>query len=116
MLYSTGELGRRSAAVFEGKRCRAAVWAPVEGVLVTRVTCHAKVEVVRFYTARVQRELLTQRRLRIFHDWSQVTVYDAAAREAIRVFGANYTDETLLAHYLVQSKLVGMAIQTAGLI
>lgn len=106
----------RDAEVIEGQRGQGAIWAPARGVLVTRATGHCDVAIVRFYVARVERELLTTRRVRVFHDWEGVTGYDPAARDALRAFGTTHSDATLEVRYLVRSKIVGMAIQTAGLV
>lgn len=82
----------------------------------TRIDGHADLAVARFYIARAQREMLTERRLRVFHDWSGLTGYDPDAREALREFGAANDDTRVRVHLLVRSKIVSMAIQTASLV
>lgn len=101
---------------FEGQRGRIAIWSPVPGVIVSRVEGHADLPITRFYIARAQRELLTQKRIRVFHHWGGVTSYDADARDAIRAFGKSNRDERVLTRHLVKSKILGMAIETAGLV
>jgi hypothetical protein len=100
----------------ETSRCRAEVSTPTPGLLVTRIEGHADLAVARFYVARAQREMLTQRRLRVFHDWSGLTGYDPDARDALREFGASNDDTRVRVHLLVRSKIVSMAIQTASLV
>lgn len=99
-----------------GGRGRIAIWSPVPGVIVSRVRGHADLAITRFYIARAQRELLTQRRIQVFHHWGGVTGYDADARDAIRAFGKSNRDERVLTRHLVKSKILGMAIETAGLV
>jgi hypothetical protein len=100
----------------ETGRCRAEVTQHAPGVLATRIEGHADLAVARFYIARAQREMLTGKLLRVFHDWSGMTGYDPDAREAIRAFGAGNDDTRVRVHVLVRSKIVSMALQTASLV
>jgi hypothetical protein len=97
-------------------RCRAEVSLRAPGVLATRVVGHANLAVARFYVARAQREMLTERHLRVFHDWSGLTGYDPEAREALRDFATKNDDTRVRVYLLIRSKIVSMAIQTASLV
>lgn len=52
----------------ETSRCRAEVAQRAPRLLATRIHGHADLAVARFYIARAQREMLTGKLLRVFHD------------------------------------------------
>jgi hypothetical protein len=101
---------------YEGGSCRIALGSPAPGIVMSRVVGHADLPATRLYIARAQRELLTHRQIRVFHDWSEVTGYDSDARDAIRAFGKSNTDARVIARHLVRSRILSMAIETAGLV
>ena len=92
------------------------VWFPAPGVLATRVTGHGTAALSRFYIQEARRALERYGKIRVFHDWAEVTSYSPEARDLIRAFGKTNTDQEVQVRYLVSSKVLSMAIQTAGMI
>lgn len=92
------------------------VWTPAPGVLTTRIVGHGTTALTRSYMQIARRQLDEHGKLRVFHDWSAMTGYDPEARDLIRAFGKTNTDDRVLVRYLVKSKIVSMAIQTAALV
>ncbi|MBL9020850.1 MAG: hypothetical protein JNL21_01570 [Myxococcales bacterium] len=92
------------------------VWAPAPGVLTTRIVGHGTTALTRTYVQIARRQLDEHAKLRVFHDWFEMTGYDPEARDLIRAFGKTNTDDRVLVRYLVKSKIVSMAVQTAALV
>lgn len=101
---------------YESREATGLVWRPAWGVLVTRVTGHGTPAVTRFYISIAQSAIVEFGTLRVFHDWSGLKGYDPEARDLMRAFGKTNDDERVRVHYLVGSKILSMAIQTAGLV
>jgi hypothetical protein len=95
---------------------RLEVESPAPGVLTTRISGHGTAALTLRYIQIARRHLDEHGKIRVFHDWSSLTGYDPEARDLIRAFGKTNTDDRVLVRYLVTSKIVSMAIQTAGLI
>lgn len=93
-----------------------AIWRPRPGLLFTRARGRVSAAMARFYIAAAQDELAGTKRLYVFHDWLEVASYETEARDLLRAFGKTVADGRLRAHYLVRSKIVSMAIQTAALV
>jgi len=100
---------------FESRETLALVWRPAWGVLVTRVTGQGTPAATKFYIAIAQSAIVEFGSVRVFHDWSGMKGYDPEARDLIRAFGKTNDDERVRVHYLIESKILSMAIQTAGL-
>ncbi|MBL8742109.1 MAG: hypothetical protein JNK04_13470 [Myxococcales bacterium] len=100
---------------YESREATAFVWRPAWGVLVTRMAGHGTAAAARFYISLAQNVIVECGAVQIFHDWSGLKGYDPEARDLMRAFGKTNSDERVLVHYLVGSKILSMAIQTAGL-
>lgn len=94
----------------------AELWSPAPGVLLTRVTGHGTAALTRFYIQEARQAIERHGKIQVFHDWSEVTSYSPEARDLIRAFGKTNSDERVLVRYLVSSKVLSMAIQTAGMV
>ncbi len=92
------------------------VWEPRAGVLATRIVGRGTAAAARFYIQEARAVLARQGFVQVFHDWSEVPSYDPEARDLIRAFGKTNTDDEVRVRYLVSSKVMSMAIQTAGLV
>lgn len=92
------------------------VSSPAPGVLATRIVGHGTAALTRRYMQIARRHLEEHGRIRVFHDWSGMTGYDPEARDLIRAFGKTNTDDRVVVRYLVKSKIVSMAVQTAALV
>ncbi len=101
---------------YGSREATAFVWRPAWGVLVTRISGHGTAAATKFYIAICQNALVECGALRVFHDWSAMKGYDPEARDLIRAFGKTNGDDRVLVRYLVGSKILSMAIQTAGLV
>jgi hypothetical protein len=101
---------------YESREATALVWRPAFGILVTRVVGHGTPGATKFYISIAQSAIVEFGSLRVFHDWSGMRGYDPEARDLIRAFGKTNDDDRVLVRYLVGSKILSMAIQTAGLV
>jgi len=99
---------------YHGERNEAALWRPQRGVVVTRVVGHADVALLQFYAMHAEIEMQGGP-LRVFHDWSEMTGYEPAARDELRRWGKLRGRDFLAVHYLVRSKVVAMLISVAAL-
>lgn len=92
----------------------AALWRPQRGVVVTRVIGHADLPLLQFYALHAEVEMQNGP-LRVFHDWSAMTGYDADARDELKRWGKLHNRDFAGVHYLVRSKVVVMLISVAAL-
>lgn len=102
------------ARVHRGANGELLVWRPVRGVLVTRLTGHADVDFLHFYTTHAEREMQAGP-IRVFHDWSALVSYDAAARDRLKIWGRDHNPDFVAVHYLVRHKIISMLISVAAL-
>lgn len=109
------DYGEELAQRYESREATALAWRPAWGILVTRVTGHGTLAATKFYISIAQNALVECGALRVFHDWSGMKGYEPEARDLIRAFGKTNADDRVLVRYLVGSKILSMAIQTAGL-
>ncbi len=108
--------GAEPAQRYDANGTTGLIWIPAPGVVVTRIAGHGSLGVTRFYVAAAQRAIVEFGRVRVFHDWSAIDGYDPEARKLLRAFGVTNTDERVLVRYLLASKILSMAVQTAGLV
>lgn len=101
---------------YQSGETTALVWRPAWGIIVTRVIGHGTLAVTKFYISIAQGAIVECGAVRVFHDWSELKGYDPEARDLIRAFGKTNADDRVLVRYLVSSKILSMAIQTAGLV
>lgn len=92
----------------------ALLWRPAPCVLVTRVIGPATMECLRFYMASAERAMQSGR-LRVFHDWSEMSRYEPGARDALKRWGRDHNDHFVRVTYLVGSKVIAMLISVAAL-
>lgn len=110
------EYDEELAQRYESREATALVWRPAWGILVTRMTGHGTAAITKFYISIAQSAIVECGTVRVFHDWSGLKGYDPEARDLIRAFGKTNDDERVRVHYLIASKILSMAIQTAGLV
>jgi hypothetical protein len=92
----------------------AALWRPQRSVVITRVIGHADLPLLQFYAAHAELEMQNGP-LKVFHDWSGMTGYDADARDELKRWGKLHNRDFAGVHYLVRSKVVVMLISVAAL-
>ena len=110
------ELSEGLAQRYESGETTALVWRPAWGIIVTRVVGRGTLAVTKFYISLAQSAIVECGAARVFHDWSGLKGYDPEARDLMRAFGKTNADDRVLVRYLVSSKILSMAIQTAGLV
>jgi len=93
--------------------CEALVWRPATGLLVTRVSGHATLAALGFYAMHAEREMRSGK-IATFHDWSNMTGYEPAARDEIKRWGKAHNGDFVGVHYLVRSKVIAMLISVAA--
>lgn len=102
------------ADVYRADDAEVHLWRPARGLLVTRLKGQAKAGCLAFYTGRAEREMALGR-LTVFHDWTQMTGYEPAARDELKRWGRAHNDDFDHVEYLVRSKVVAMLISVAAL-
>jgi hypothetical protein len=51
----------------------------------------------------------------VFHDWSALVSYDAAARDRLKIWGREHNPDFVAVHYLVRHKIISMLVSVAAL-
>lgn len=102
------------AETYRDAGLEAQLWRPAPCILVTKIRGHASAAALRFYTDHAEHEM-RHGRLTVFHDWFDLTGYDAEARDEIRRWGKRHNDDFIGVHYLVRSKVIAMLISVAAL-
>lgn len=92
------------------------IWAPAPTVIVTRIEGHASLEGLRFYTSRADRMLTRSGRLFVFHHWAGITTWEPTVRDELRRWAALHDGQLPGTHFLVQSRVLSMAIEVAALV
>jgi hypothetical protein len=93
----------------------ASLWVPVPGIVVTRASGVGSLGTIKYYTAKMDRLLMSGQQHRVFHHWREIASIDPAARSHLRGWaqerGALLSD----AHYLLRSKVLAMAVAVAAM-
>lgn len=91
------------------------IWTLAPTVIVTRIEGHISVDGLRFYTTRADRLLARTGRLFVFHHWAGITSWEPTVRDELRRWAALHEGQLPGTHFLVQSRILSMAIEVAGL-
>ncbi|MDC3956723.1 hypothetical protein [Polyangium jinanense] len=92
------------------------VWRPARRVLVTRVTGYLDDQCATLIEAVARRVAAEEGRVMGFHDWEEMTDYDARARARLTEMARDMGKGNEGAHFLVRSKLVALGIQAASVV
>jgi len=103
-----------AAEVHRADGCTLLVWQPAPCVLVTRVTGPGTEAILQRYMTAAERAMQAGP-LRVFHDWTGMTRYDPAARDALKRWGKARHDGFVCVSYLVASKVIAMLVSVAAL-
>ena len=103
------------ASEWVGASGRIRVTEPAPGVFVSEVHGRATIGVIGVIIRFAEEMLAADRRLLVFHDWEDVSGYDAEARRQL----TDWTDRIKPfwdgSHILFASPIVAMAVSVAGL-
>ncbi len=88
---------------------------PAPGVVRTRVSGHARLEHLTPIIRAVESEMEAGRRPHVFHDWSEMTGYDSAARVGMAEWYAKVKDGVASVQVLTKNRLVAMGVQVVAL-
>lgn len=92
-------------------------WAPVRGVLCTQVSGRIDLTgALCLENAFEQTLQASGTRLRVFHDWAQVTGYETEARIHYTDWSKPLMPQVLSIHILFESRLVAMGLSVANLV
>lgn len=105
-----------TAEKLERERETIRIWTPAPTVIVTRIQGHASLEGLRFYTSRADRLLARTGRLFVFHHWAGITSWEPTVRDELRRWAALHDGRLPGTHFLVQSRMLAMAIEVAALV
>lgn len=91
------------------------VWAncPAKGILHTKVSGHINLDGVRHLMRCFDLVAAECSPAEAFHDWRDMTGYDAAAREAYTTWSAKHRSQVFRVNILLRSKIVAMAVSVA---
>lgn len=103
-----------AAEAYRRDATTALFWRPAPRLVVTRVIGPATIDLLRVYMAFAERAMASGR-LRVFHDWSEMTRYEPGARDALKRWGSEHNADFVRVTYLVDSKVIAMLISVAAL-
>ena len=92
------------------------LWVPAPGVLVSVVSGVLLDKAAAAYESAARRVIAEHGRFLGFADWEAMTDYESQARvrltNLVRSFGRGFEG----GHFIVQSKLIALGVQTAGIL
>lgn len=102
------------AELFRRDATTAMLWRPAPCLIVSRVIGPATHACLETYMAFAERAMQAGK-LRVFHDWSEMTRYEPGARDTFKRWGRDHSAHFERVTYLVESKVIAMLISVAAL-
>jgi len=97
-------------------RSKVWVWRPARGLYVTRVVGHFDDAAAAFVETMARKVVADDGKIAGFHDWEEMTDYDAEARARLMELVRQIRKENEFTQFLVRSRLVALGIQAASVV
>ncbi len=103
------------AISYSSSRCSGKLWVIEPDMIVTRAQGRGEFAMTKVYMERADEVLARAGRLLVFHDWRGVTSWDTEIRDGLRNWALKKPKDAIESHFLVNSKVLAMAIQVAAM-
>ncbi|MCX7807995.1 MAG: hypothetical protein N2515_05260 [Deltaproteobacteria bacterium] len=100
---------------FEGKRGRASVEFPADGVVSIKASGHADLEMIQYIIHACEAAITRSNTIEIFHDLGDLQSQDPQARDSYLEWGERRRPHIFRSHVFVRSPMVAAALAIARL-